>query len=69
MKYTNKLTRDGKLVYVYPYKHKRPKAPTVTDQMVAFSYKVGIVQAADLFKVSTYHITKARNELHSRSPS
>jgi hypothetical protein len=64
-----KVFRNGKMYYTYPHKRKLPPAPTITAEMVAYSYKFGIQQTADLCKVSTYHITKARNELHARRTS
>lgn len=70
MSATNKELRDGKVVYVYPHKHKLPyPKPEITEEMISFSHKVGLVQAADRFNVPRYYLLKARNELHSRSPS
>lgn len=70
MSATNKELRDGKVVYLYPHKHKLPyPKPEITEEMISFSRKVGLVQAADRFSVTPYQIQKARNELHSRSPS
>lgn len=71
MRLIKQRNANGDLVsYQYPHRHRKlPPSPTITPEMVAYSYKVGIVQAADFYKVPTYYIIKARNEANTLSPS
>lgn len=58
--------RNGRIYYVYPKTYKLPPPPEITEEMISFSHKVGIVQAADRFNVPTYYLTRARNEHNLR---